>query len=204
MVDYRSTMYQAASMEQEAFINIFENRTFLKYFAAFNITWIAVVAGLAIGMYSFSVPVIEDARGFSTQVMLRQFHHLIRLGIKYIQQGSRVQGVTLALLTWMFYRHPDEAISQAWPYFAASLLVGLQVAWYEVVFVFPINDKLIEMEGILEKMDEKADRAMRDEVLELLEQWRKWHIGRIVIPFAAIGVAVAGLSLPCANETFLL
>lgn len=74
-------------------------------------------------------------------------------------------------------------------------MVGLQVAWYEVVFVFPINDRLIEMEARLEKMDEKADRGMRDEVLRLLKEWRKWHIGRIVIPFAAVAIAVAGLSL---------
>lgn len=146
-------------------------------------------------MYLFSVPVIETGRGFSTQVMLRQFHHLISLGIKYIQAGSRVQGITLAACTWLLYRHSDPEIQSAWPYFAAALVVGLQVAWYEIVFVFPINDKLIEMKGRLEKMDEKADRAMGPEVLELLEKWRTWHIGRIVIPFLAVAIASAGLSI---------
>lgn len=178
-----------------AIMEVLENRDLLKAFAALNITWSAARGGAALGMYLFSVPVIEGGGKFSTIMMLRQFHHLITLGFRYIQTESRIQNIPLFALTWLFYRHPDPEVSKAWLYFFGALLVQLQAAWYEVVFVFPINDKLVEMEGTLEKMDEKADRAMQPQVLRLLESWRAWHIGRIVIPFAAVAIAFGGLSL---------
>ncbi|USW52125.1 hypothetical protein Slin15195_G054440 [Septoria linicola] len=179
---------------------ILSDPTFLKAFAALNVTSLAAIGGAATGMYIFSIPTILTAQrsDSSTLTMLKQFHHLITLGRKYMQNGAKIQALALCLLTWLFYRHPDPDISRLGKFFLMALVVLVQVAWYEVVFVFPINDKLVEMEGRLEKVcgeEEKGemDRAMREEVLGLLEDWRKWHFGRIVIPFAAVGVVFAGL-----------
>ncbi|EON61829.1 hypothetical protein W97_01047 [Coniosporium apollinis CBS 100218] len=155
---------------------------------------IAVIGGAAVSMYIFSIPVIESGREFSSAVMLRQFHYLITLGAKYLQNGSRIQGISLSTLVYLLYRHPDPDMASRWKWFAAALFVGAQVAWYEVVYVFPTNDRLVEMEGELRKTDEPdADRKARPEVMRLLEKWRRRHIGRIIIPFAAVTLAFCGL-----------
>ncbi|KAK5700046.1 hypothetical protein LTR97_006180 [Elasticomyces elasticus] len=175
-------------------MDILSNPTFIKAFAALNIVWIAVVAGCAISMYIFSIPVIEKGQDFSSAVMLRQFHDLINRGTKYLQGGSRIQAILLIILVYLTYTHPDPEISGRWKYFAAATFIGAQVAWYEVVFVFPTNDRLIEMESQLKRTDDAdADRRARAEVLRLFDKWRFWHVGRIVIPFAAVAVGMAGL-----------
>ncbi|KAK5707341.1 hypothetical protein LTR17_020792 [Elasticomyces elasticus] len=175
-------------------MSLLTNSTFIKAFAALNITWIAVVAGCAISMYIFSIPVISKAQDHSTAIMLRQFHDLINRGTKYLQGGSRIQAVLLVSLVYLTYTHSDPEISGRWKYFAAATFIGAQVAWYEVVFVFPTNDRLIEMESELKTAnDADADRKARAEVLRLFDKWRYWHVGRIVIPFAAVGVGMVGL-----------
>ncbi|KAK3631636.1 hypothetical protein LTR56_016743 [Elasticomyces elasticus] len=181
-------------------MDVLSNPTFIKAFVALNITWIAVVAGCAISMYIFSIPVISKAQDqdqhqhHSTTIMLRQFHDLINRGTKYLQGGSRIQAVLLVILVYLTYTHPDPEIASRWKYFAAATFIGAQVAWYEVVFVFPTNDRLIEMESELKTAnDADADRKARAEVLRLFDKWRYWHVGRIVIPFAAVGVGMVGL-----------
>ncbi|KAH6712724.1 hypothetical protein BKA61DRAFT_674986 [Leptodontidium sp. MPI-SDFR-AT-0119] len=183
-------------------MHILSDSTFLKTFAAFNTIYLAALAGAAHGMYLFSIPIIKN--NSSTLGMLRQFHQLITLGARYMQGSSRMQGVSLAALTYLLYRYPDLEIARRWKYFAAALVVGIQVAWYEVVFIFPTNDRLVEMEGELKRETgggeegkregEKArDREMRGEVLRLLEQWRRWHVGRIIVPLVCTCLAVCGL-----------
>lgn len=177
------------------FMGILSNRGVLQVFAAVNIACLAGFGGAAMGMYLFSIPIIQTGRDFSTKVMLRQFHHLITLGARYMQNGSRVQALSLLTLSWLCYRHPDDRIHGAWLHFAAALFVLVQIAWYEVVFVFPYNDALIEMERRLERVDVKSDRAVGAEGNRLLEGWRMWHIGRIAIPFIAAAIALRGLSV---------
>ncbi|PVH89164.1 hypothetical protein DL98DRAFT_565294 [Cadophora sp. DSE1049] len=170
--------------------------TFLKVFAAFNTIYLAALAGAAYGMYIFSIPIVKNSN--SSLTMLRQFHQLITLGARYMQGSSRIQGISLALLTYLLYSHPDEEISGRWKWFGAALVLGAQVAWYEVVFVFPTNDRLVEMEGELKNVSGGEDRENRDreimgEVLRLLDQWRRWHVGRIVVPLVCTCFAVCGL-----------
>ncbi|KAH7399856.1 hypothetical protein BKA64DRAFT_777995 [Cadophora sp. MPI-SDFR-AT-0126] len=172
------------------------NPIFIKVFAAFNTIYLAALAGAAHGMYIFSIPIVKNSD--SSMIMLRQFHQLITLGARYMQESSRVKGLALALLTYLLYSHPDEEISGRWKWFGAALVLGAQVAWYEVVFVFPMNDRLVEMEGELKEVGEgeerkRRDREIRAEVLRLLEQWQKWHIGRIVMPLMCTCLAVRGL-----------
>ncbi|KAK0102314.1 hypothetical protein ONS95_005937 [Cadophora gregata] len=125
-------------------MDILFNPTFLKVFATFNTIYLAALAGAAHGMYIFSIPIIENSD--SSMNMLRQFHQLITLGAKYMQGSSRIQGASLALLTYLLYAHPDEDIDARWTWFGAALVLGAQVAWYEFVFIFPTNDRLVEME----------------------------------------------------------
>ncbi|KAI9155651.1 hypothetical protein HJFPF1_08239 [Paramyrothecium foliicola] len=155
-------------------MDVSSNITFLRAFAALNTVLLGLVAGAAISMYTFSIPVIETGGSISSLVMLRQFHQLITFGARYLQKGSRIQGILLALLTYLFYSHPDDEIAHRWEHFATALFVGAQVAWYEVVFVFPINDRLVEMEAQqLKAKTSVTDQNANQEIFRLLEEWGK-------------------------------
>lgn len=94
----------------------------------------------------------------------------------------------LAVLT---SRHPDEAISARWKIYAVAGAVIAQVAWYEVVFIFPINDEIVAMGRKLEG-SKKADlsEAERKKLLSLLERWARLHWGRILLPLVAAIIAI--------------
>lgn len=117
-----------------------------------------------------------------------------------MQESSRIQGVSPALLTLLLYRHPDPDIQARWKYFAVALVVGIQMAWYEVVFIFPTNDRLVDMEGELERkkakgeeVREERERELRGKVLRPLEKCRMWHIRPIAVPLVCTCFAIAGL-----------
>lgn len=177
-------------------MSLLQDLTLLKSLSAFNAIWMSIVAGQALSLYMFSIPLIKEANGFprSSLIMVRQFHLQIKFGIKYIQTGSRIQGFLLALQAYLSYTNDDGAIRERWWYTAAALAVGIQVAWYEVLFVFPTNDRLIEMEGMLEKVDEESvDGKVTGEVVRLLEKWRFRHIPRIAVPLICAGFLMTGL-----------
>ena len=64
-----------------------------------------------------------------------------------MQGSSRIQVASLALLTYLLYSHADKENSWRWKWFHAALILGAQVAWYEIVFLFRTNDRPVEMEG---------------------------------------------------------
>jgi hypothetical protein len=58
--------------------------TFLKAFAVVNIIWLGLFAGVALGLYLFCIPVIEQSP--STAIMLRQFRQTVcnsSLGLRF-------------------------------------------------------------------------------------------------------------------------
>lgn len=168
--------------------------TFLRALAAFNTVTIGLMAGAAFSMYFIAMPIVQQAAPFSTRTMLHQFHYLITMGARYLQTGSRVQGVTVLILIYCLYTHPDPEIASRWKYFAATLFTGVQVAWYEAVTIFPTNDRLVEMKHQLDAAkDEKLDLRIRPEALRLMESWLFWHVGRMVIPLACVVLSVYGL-----------
>lgn len=175
-------------------MDMITNTTFPKCLAAFNLILIALIAGAAFTLYLSTIPIIKLGRSHSTKVMLSQFRLLITLGGRYLQTGTRAWAASMAVLTCLLYFHRDEALSERWSYFAAALFTGAQAGWYEIVYVFPTNDRLLEMEDDLLKSDDaEADQKIRGEVLRLLEKWRYRHIPRILLPLGAVALIVAGI-----------
>lgn len=161
---------------------------------AVHAVWLSVTTGAALGMYLFAIPIIKTGPSVSSIVMLHQFHHLIDLGIRYMQTNSRIQVFSLATLMSVLYYHSDPVVASKWWYCATALLVCMQAIWYEVVFIFPTNDTLVQMEKELSKTsNSEAGLKVRPEVLRLLERWRRRHFARIVIPFVAASIMTYGL-----------
>ncbi|KAK4620150.1 hypothetical protein CLAFUW4_11083 [Fulvia fulva] len=147
-------------------MDIFTNTTFPKCLAALNLILVALIAGAASTLYISSIPIIKLGRSHSSKVMLKQFRLLVVLGGRYLQTGSRIWAASMAILTWLLYVHQDEVLSGRGRYSAAALFIGAQAGWYEIVYVFPTNDRLMEMEVELLKSDDaEADQKIRKEVL---------------------------------------
>lgn len=174
--------------------NLF-NASFVRPLAAFSVVFIFIITGGALAMYLIAVPLIQSAHSFPSAVLLHQFHTLIGFGIRYMQTSARIQAALLATLTLLSYLSEGEEGRKQGFWFAASFVTLAQAAWYEIVFVFPTNDRLIDMKFQLEraKRDTDMDKKMKGETLRLLEKWRRRHVPRIILPFAAGLLLIEGI-----------
>jgi hypothetical protein len=118
-----------------------------------------------------------------SRTIVNQFEEVIRLGYKYLQTGSRNLSVALIATIALTYYHPVKAIALKWKWYAAAALVLVQAAWYEVVFIFPINDRAIAMGDKLEGDDLWLEDSEHAKLQELIRSWRRWHFGRIIAAF---------------------
>lgn len=122
-----------------------------------------------------------------------QFKEVIRRGYKYLQSGSRNLSIALLATVVLTYYHPDETVAAKWKWYAAAFAVLIQAAWYEVVFIFPINDRTIAMGEKLEGGDLWLADAEHEKLHGLIRSWRKWHFGRIVAVFVPGCLTLAAL-----------
>lgn len=96
--------------------------------------------------------------------------------------------IALVLLTVVTSRHSNEVIAGRWRFYAAAGAVVAQTAWYEVVYIFPVND---QVKAIGEKP--KLGEADRKRLIELLQRWQRLHWGRILLPLASGVIALVAV-----------
>ena len=114
---------------------------------------------------------------------IAQFNETIRCGGKFLQPISRILAISLGLLALLSSRHPDATISARWKYYVAAGVVVAQTAWYEVVYIFPINDEVSAMGRVLEKNREtNLSDVDQIKLVSLLRKWQRLHWGRILLP----------------------
>ena len=128
-----------------------------------------------------------------SRTITNQFKEVIRRGYKYLQSTSRNISVALLATIVLTYYHPDEAIASKWKWYAAAFAVLIQAAWYEVVFIFPINDRAIAMGEKLEGGELWLVEAEHAKLQGLIRSWRKWHFGRILAAFVPGCLTLAAL-----------
>ena len=78
-----------------------------------------------------------------------------------------------------------------WKYWAAAVAVLVQVAWYEVVYIFPSNDRIIEIGDALERPGkEDLDENTTVELNMVLKKWQRRNLVRASTPLvtALIGL----------------
>lgn len=134
----------------------------------------------------------------TAHLMLRQFRLLIALGARYMQPSSQLCAIVLILTSLLLYCDPEmspDAGPEKWKCFASAGFVLAQTAWWERVFVFPVNERLV---GLLGEGEGKEKGGLKvgievEEVVRDLEEWRRWHLGRVVLPGLATGLAMWGL-----------
>jgi hypothetical protein len=122
-----------------------------------------------------------------------QFKEVIRRGYKYLQSGSRNLSIALLTTVVLTYYHPDENVAAKWKWYAAAFAVLIQAAWYEVVFIFPINDRAIAMGEKFEGDESWLAESEHAKLRGLIRDWRWWHFGRIVAAFVPGCLTLAAL-----------
>ena len=74
------------------------------------------------------------------------------------------------------------------------MAILIQVAWYEVVAIFPTNDRVEEIGRKSSKSDaEDVNVHMREELDSLLVKWQRRNMVRAMIPLSAALVAMIGI-----------
>lgn len=105
-------------------------------------------------------------------------------------------GATLLATTLLVSQHPDPADAWKWKLYATAMVIFALVSWYEIVFVFPINDEVKAIGGKLEKAgDEQLSEPEQKRLAGLLTQWEKRHRVRIAIPLAGLVLSIAAILL---------
>lgn len=128
-----------------------------------------------------------------SRTITEQFNEVIRRGYKYLQSGSRNLSIAVLAAAVLTYYHPDENVALKWKWYAAAFAVLIQAAWYEVVFIFPINDQAIAMGEKLEGDDLWLADSEHAKLQGLIRSWRKWHFGRIMAAFVPGCLTLAAL-----------
>lgn len=148
--------------------------------------------GVAIALSGWVVPLLL-LPSTPSRTITDQFEEIIRRGYRYLQPSSQLLAVALLATTALTYYHPDQDLAAEWKWYAAAALVLVQVAWYEVVLIFPINDQVIAMGDKLEGDDIWLEEREHAKLHELIRSWRRWHFGRIAAPFVAACLTLAAL-----------
>lgn len=119
------------------------------------------------------------------------FCQLFDWGGQYLQPSSRILGLSLvSLATWAFVLG-----NPVWKYNVVSLLVLAPVAVWEILYIFPINERVKALDAKLESStDGRLDAKQEKELERLLWQWSKLHVARFVLPLAAGVISALALT----------
>lgn len=97
-------------------------------------------------------------------------------------------------VTVLISQHPDPSQSWKWKLWGPAFFILIQVAWYEVYFIFPINDTIKAMGEKLEVAGEQElPKAEQKRLRELLVKWEFRHRLRIAMPFFGCIFAVLAI-----------
>lgn len=115
------------------------------------------------------------------------------MGGRYLQTTGRTQAVIILTLALLLRQHPDPSIAKRWKIYATALAALVPVAPFEIISIFPTNDRITELGHQLEKGVDNFEDERSAELDRLLVSWQKWHTGRIMIPLTAGVVTALGL-----------
>ncbi|KAK3684471.1 hypothetical protein LTR37_020248 [Vermiconidia calcicola] len=169
-------------------------QTILPIFQTVVIISLAFMAGIAASLRYWVIPTIMHRENTSRNE-IAQFDATIRLGEKYLMPSSRILMASLLSLGALTALHPDSAVAAKWKYHAVAGVVLIQAAWWEIVFIFPIN---AEVRAMGEKFfggngDQSLPEGEQKKLNSLLTSWNNWHVGRIVTPLLAAIISLAGV-----------
>lgn len=123
------------------------------------------------------------------KLLAKQFKQTFTWGGQYLLPSSRTLGASLISTTILTSRLSDPVEAEKWKSWAGLFLTLITVAPYEIYLIFPINDRVEEIEEQLEN-GTKQDEQVKKELKELLAKWQFRNFGRVALP---VLVGVGGM-----------
>lgn len=114
-----------------------------------------------------------------------QFSKTVVMGETYIQPMSRTCSVLLMSMLALTWNNQTYNGIPDWKAWGTALCVLAPTLPYELMFVFPINEKIKGMLSEMEQGDRKAGSASGEKLDGLFRKWRLLNIGRITPPLVA-------------------
>ena len=137
------------------------------------------------------------------RVRVSQFNLTVEKGGRYLQTATRTMAI--GQLALIFLAYTSSATSPAWDLrctlYALMFGIAVSMAPYEICFIFPINDRVVELGKALEVTGEKEENEKIDkELTTLARKWRFRNWGRAG-PSLVISVLMAFVGSPLITAT---
>ncbi|KAK0363312.1 hypothetical protein LTR02_014826 [Friedmanniomyces endolithicus] len=149
---------------------------------------LAFLCGLSACFTLWVIPLLQLPR-VPAQAKAAELTHLVTLGGKYLQPGSRMLGAaSVGFTAWSYAVGND-----LWGYYLLCFALLVPIAVWEIYMIFPINDRIADIDQQMMKGGSEALKAEQERELgRLLDRWTKMHTVRFVLPgLAAIASASA-------------
>lgn len=116
---------------------------------------------------------------------IKQFIATVTKGARYLMRASRTVMLLLVIITWLTASSSDPSVSAGWKSWLITIFVLIPTAPYEIYFIFPINDRVMEMNHQIAKDGEELTEQQKKELSSLLNKWAYRNFGRVAMPFMA-------------------
>jgi len=148
--------------------------------------------GIAWSFNLWVIPIIKLNKSISAVTSLLETS---RRGGMWLEPANAAFAVLLGINAILVSQHPDATEAELWKQYAFSSAALFQVAWWERVFIFPLEDWIAALDKEKGKAGGSEDRWMdattgmalhRD-----MDKWCRYHSVRATIPFIAGLVALS-------------
>lgn len=154
----------------------------LKILDTLAISSLLFIAGLS---FCLSVWVIPNAFLVPPALQLQQFTETFTKGSKFLLPSGRLIMASLLSRTLLTIYHPDPVISKGWTIWALMSGIMILAAPFEILTIFPINDRASKLKRQVEKDRKPLSHAQEMEVSRLMTLWASRNFGRVILPLVA-------------------
>lgn len=168
--------------------NLTTNDTLITLLYAANILLPIFIAGTSTALSTWVIPMILTNP--SSKSAIYQFNTTVARGGRFLQPLSRFLAASFAALILLVSQHPDQSVAAHWKYWAFGTVVLVSNAPYEIIAVFPVNDRVEALGKRNRDGDGDLSEIERKELVALLRSWQKWNMGRVALVFLAGVIAL--------------
>lgn len=139
------------------------------------------------------IPLIPFA---PARARIRQFDLTIDNGRLYLQSGSRILTFIIAAAAFSMYARPGWTFwDPQFLVYIATVILLMSVGIGEIFYIFPINDRVLELGEILDRNSKTGkDDAVEKELAPLLKKWqlRNFWTRAVPVMISSVSIALAG------------
>jgi hypothetical protein len=148
--------------------------------------------GIAWCFILWVIPLIKLNNSSSAIAQFEETSHRGGVWLEPLNAGlAAALGTTGLILS----QHPDPAEAALWKWNAAACITLVQVAWWERVTIFPIDDRVAAMKRDRQHFKDTDHKWLEDRsrmtLRRYMDSWTKRHAVRATLPLLAALIALA-------------